>query len=141
MLSSLIAVIERDEKIKELYISKNKKGLYLEAKNMFEEIKDKYGITHWYFILPDGRCFLRVHNEKLSGDQINRYTYKEAKTTKKESSGIELGKTAYALRVVSPYYSNGKLIGYMELGQEIDDFLNVLKTETGDEFSIIVEKK
>ena len=110
------------------------------AEPLFKNLKEKFGITHFYFILPDGHCFLRLHDKKLYGDMINRHTFLKARETQALATGIELGKTAFALRAVMPYSYGGKLIGYVELGEEIDHFLGILKEQTGEEYAIIAHK-
>jgi hypothetical protein len=58
------------------------------------------------------------------------------------SAGKELGRTAFALRVVSPWRdARGRVIGFMELGEEIDHFLTRMKSATGDEFGLVVKKE
>ncbi|MEN8135819.1 MAG: cache domain-containing protein, partial [Thermodesulfobacteriota bacterium] len=77
--------------------------------------------THFYFIEPDKTCFLRVHSPENFGDEITRFTLKKATDTSKISSGIELGSLGtFTLRVVFPWIVNGKLLGYLELGEEIE---------------------
>ncbi|HWR26584.1 MAG TPA: ATP-binding protein, partial [candidate division Zixibacteria bacterium] len=39
------------------------------------------------------------------------------------------------------YYDGSDLIGYVELGEEIDHFLKILKGDTNNEFAIIVDKE
>lgn len=141
ILSSALEVLIQDPKIKEVYLAKDRDKLYNYVSPLFAKLKTQYGITHWYFISPDGKTFLRVHNKDIFDDQINRFTFQKARDTQKITTGIELGKTAYALRVIRPYYDQGKLIGYMELGEEIDHFLKILKGETENDFSIITDKK
>ena len=141
MLSSVLDVIIQDSTIKEIYLKKDREKLYNHAQPLFQKLKGEYGITHWYFILPEGHTFLRVHNKDIYDDEITRFTFWQAKDTGKTGSGIELGKTAYALRVVMPYYNKGELIGYVELGQEIDHFLRILKEETGNEFILVADKE
>jgi hypothetical protein len=140
-MSSTLDVIIQDPKIKEIYLEKDREKLYNHVDGLFEELKIKYGITHWYFILPNGHTFLRIHNKEIYNDEITRFTFENAKKTKSISSGIELGKTAYALRVVVPYYDKGEFIGYIELGQEIDHFLGILKEETENEFMLVANKR
>ncbi len=141
MLSSTLEVIVSDQSIKDIYLEKDREKLYNYVLPLFEDIKSKYGITHWYFILPNGHTFLRVHNKQLYDDEITRFTFYGARDTKEVSSGIELGKTAYALRTVMPYYNEGELIGYVELGEEIDHFLEILSQGTNDEFILAVGKQ
>jgi len=140
LLASTLEVISHDKEIKEIYLSKDREELYKFVLPLFKNLKNNHGITHWYFILPNGTNFIRIHNKEIYGDQINRDTFLKAQETKKLTSGIELGKTAFALRVVMPYYHNNQLIGYIELGQEIEHFLNILKGETTNEFALAVDK-
>lgn len=141
MLSSTLNVIIQDPGIKKIYMEKDREKLYSYTLPLFEKLKGEYGITHWYFILPDGHTFLRVHNKDISDDEITRFTFFEARDTQKVGKGVELGKTAYALRVVMPYYYEGELIGYVELGEEIDHFLRLLEEETGDEIALVAKKE
>ncbi|HEX9398860.1 MAG TPA: cache domain-containing protein [Anaeromyxobacter sp.] len=113
------------------------------AAPIFKDLRTRHNVTHWYFIdpAPARTCFLRVHRPELHDDVINRRTLLGAIRTGDTAAGKELGQTAFALRVVRPFVAQGKLLGYMELGQEIDDFLARMKAETGDEFALVVEKK
>ena len=86
--------------------------------------------------------FLRVHNRPKNNDIITRYTYENAIKSKTFATGLELGKTAFALRVVHPFYDNNKqLIGYMEVGEEIDHFFDHMKASTCDDYMVVVDKK
>ncbi len=147
-LSATLAALLADEKIAALYQQRDRDKLYRYTAPLFEILKNDFQVTHWYFLEPETaapaiaqKCFLRVHNAALYGDVVNRVTYKNAVQTKTFSSGKELGKTAFALRVVHPYYHQGTLIGYMELGQEIDEFLSTMQKMTGDAFALIIDKR
>jgi PAS domain S-box-containing protein len=140
ILSATLEAIVRDPSFKKVYLEKDREKLFDFGQPLFQKLKNKYGITHFYFILPDGHCFVRLHNKEIYGDLITRFTFWEAEETKRMSSGIELGKTAFALRVVSPYYNDGELIGYVELGEEIEHFVEILKSETGNEYGILADK-
>jgi hypothetical protein len=56
-------------------------------------------------------------------------------------AGLELGRTAFALRVVRPWFVDGRLIGYMELAEEVDHFLTAMRSRTGDEYGLLVQKR
>ena len=140
-LSVALEVISQDEAMKQVYLEKDREKMFDYGQPLFQELKDKYMITHFNFILPNGTEFVRLHNKDIYGDEIKRTTFLKAQQTKNVVSGIELGKTAYALRVVMPYYDGSELIGYVEMGQEIDEFLAVIKKDKANEFSLIVEKE
>lgn len=113
------------------------------AAPIFKELKARHKVTHWYFIdpAPARTVFLRVHRPELRGDVVDRQTLLAAVRTGDTAAGKELGQTAFALRTVRPFAPQGKLLGYMELGQEIDDFLQRMKAETGDEYALVVQKR
>ena len=111
------------------------------VRDLYAANRARYGITHFYFIDRDGTCYLRVHKPEQFGDLVTRETFQRARTTGSTSSGIELGKTAFALRVVTPYVRDGRLHGYVEMGEEIDHFDALVKQETGVDVAVLVEKR
>lgn len=139
-LSAITNMFIAEDDFKPLFITRDREGLYKKALPLYTMLNQTYNITHFYFHLPDGTNFLRVHNKELHGDNITRETFKTAAVTGKISSGIELGKTSFALRVVAPYHYENKLIGYVEFGEEIDHFVDFLKRTTHDDYAMIAEK-
>ncbi|CAK0760757.1 hypothetical protein CCP3SC5AM1_280012 [Gammaproteobacteria bacterium] len=124
-----------------LFEIRNRELLYQRVNPLFNILRDSGQITHWYFIEQNGTCFLRVHDPKFYGDQINRATFSQASTTQSPSAGIELGKTAFALRVVVPFKKeNNELLGFLEFAQEIDHFLNEMQLEQGIELAMLAPK-
>lgn len=114
--------------------------LYNYTQNLYAEHK-QLGITHFYFETIDSKIFLRVHQQSNCGDKLARKTYILSKETNSYGSGIEMGKTAFALRVVHPYYDGDKLIGYLEYGEEIAHFTKIMKEQTSNDYATIVSKK
>ncbi|MBM7865985.1 HAMP domain-containing protein [Heliobacterium gestii] len=142
MLSSTLDALMQNPQIAEIYQRRDRDALYAAVSPLFQQLRERYRITHWYFHTPesDRKAFLRVHQKETFDDEIKRITYLKAIETKKTASGLELGKTAFALRVVSPYYQQGQLIGYMELGEEVDHFLGSLKQQSGYEYGMLIKK-
>jgi len=133
--------ISSDNKIKELFINDDVDSLYNHCLPIFNSLNKKFNISHWYFIKPDKTCFLRVHRKEKNGDTINRKTFLNTVETKNVSMGLELGSRALAYRIVIPYYNNKKLIGYLEISQEINHFSELMQKRTGDDFAFIINKK
>ncbi len=141
MLSSTLEALLTNNELRNIYLSNNREDLYNYGQPIFSKLKDEFGITHFYIHSPNGINFIRFHSKDQFGDNITRKTFEEAVQNKGFGSGLELGKTAFALRVVHPYYNGTNLIGYIELGEEIDNFLNVMKKQTGNEFGIFIKKE
>ena len=111
------------------------------VRDLFTANRARYGMTHFYFIDRDGHCYLRVHKPEQYGDLIERETFVRARATGATASGIELGKTAFALRVVTPYVQDRNVLGYVEFGEEIDHFDALVKKETGVDVAVLVDKR
>ncbi len=142
LAATLDALLANDE-LRAAFVARDRAKLLAEAAPLFKTMSERDRITHWYFIEPepDRRAFLRVHRPELSGDRIDRATLRKAIETRDLGAGKELGKTAFALRAVRPWFHQGKLLGYMELAEEIDFFLTAMKARTGDDYGLLVKKK
>lgn len=109
---------------------------------LFAKLKKNFVITHFYLHRPDLVSLLRIHNPKKSGDLITRFTAKEAKRTRKVVSGVELGRFGtLTLRVVKPIFDGNVIVGYLELGKEIDDILATLQSKYAVKLTVTVYKK
>ena len=116
-------------------------GLLASSRSLFERLRHEYGVTHFYFHGPDRVNLLRVHKPSKSGDLINRFTTREAERSEATSSGIELGPLGtFTLRVVRPIVRGTALIGYVELGKEIEEVLAGLHERPGIELALLVSK-
>jgi hypothetical protein len=142
-LSSTLDALLANDEIAAAFVARDRAKLLALCAPLFETIRARDRITHWYFIeAPPARTvFLRVHRPELHGDVVERPTLTNAITSGDMGAGKELGQTAFALRVTRPWLRGGKVIGYMELGEEIDHFLTAMKSRTGDEYGILVKKQ
>lgn len=141
-LGSSIDIMVRNEKMAQIFIERDRDKLFAYAENLFSHIKENNYFTHWYFLNPEPEktCFLRMHSSGKYGDKITRFTFEQSIRTKKKFSGKELGKTAFAIRVVHPWLFKEKLIGYIELGIEIDSYFNRLKKVVEADIGLIIQK-
>jgi len=104
----------------------------------------KQGITNWMFHTPDPdmAVFLRLHNPAKFGDHLNRFMDKEVARTHAMVAGNELAKAGFAVRILRPVYdSRGGVTGYVELGEEIGQFIHTMKSQTGDDYGLLLSKK
>lgn len=109
---------------------------------LFAKMKNESNLTHLYFLDNTRRCILRVHHPEYFGDRITRHTAIEAEQTGKRASGIELGIMGnFTIRVVEPVYAEGKLLGYIELGKEIEDVLQDFYADSEKQIAVTIQKK
>jgi len=142
LASTLDALLAHDD-LRDAFVARDRDRLLAIAAPLFGTMRQHDRITHWYFIEPDPDpvVFLRIHRPELHGDRVERATLQKARETRELGAGKELGQTAFALRAVRPWFHHGKLLGYMELAEEIDHFLGAMKARTGDEYGLLVKKK
>jgi hypothetical protein len=142
LASTLDALLANDD-LRAAFVARDRERLLAAASPLFATMSARDRITHWYFIEPgpEPTVFLRVHRPELRGDVVKRATLRIAAETRELGAGKELGRTAFALRAVRPWFHEGELIGYMELAEEIDHFLGAMKARTGDDYGLLVKKK
>lgn len=141
LYKELILNIQKDTNISNAFLQQDRKKLFLLTKDLYKRLNKKFGITHFYFHGLDEKIFLRVHNPKKHSDTINRFTLNNSTLTNKDSYGIEFGISHNLTnRFVSPYYINSKIVGYLELGEEIDYLTPYLSNVLNAEILIAIEK-
>jgi len=141
LLSAQIDILKKDNNLQKNWLTKNRDALLQAAAPIYSEINAKYNITHFYFVDLDKNCFLRVHNPERFGDYINRVTMNAAVRKGTASSGIELGPLGtFTLRSVHPWYIDGTLAGYIELGKEILHIAPMIKKSLDVDLVFTIDK-
>ncbi|MDF1881413.1 diguanylate cyclase [Sulfurimonas sp. MAG313] len=121
MFSGYLDFIAHDKNIIKLYKTKDRQALYDYTKPILDRLQKQYNISHFYFHTLESKVFLRVHDFKRHSDLIDRDTLFQTVKTKTMTAGIELGVyNTLTLRVVIPWIIEGELLGYIELGEDID---------------------
>lgn len=140
-INSIIDFYAHNENLQNAFLSQNREKLLAAVLPLFQDIRAKYEITHFYFINPERVCFLRVHNPPRHGDYIGRYTMDQAAHTGLASHGIELGPYGtFTLRIVRPWRVGDELIGYIELGREIEHITPAIKKLLDLDLLLFIDK-
>lgn len=142
-LGTALSIITRNEGLRDAFVRGDRTALYNRASTLFAKLRHAHDITHFYFIDKDGRMFLRVQRPTSYGDVVERTTLTRAKHTGHVTEGLELGqKGVFTLRVVEPWRgADGSVVGYIELGMEIDRTLVQLHELTGVDLFLLVDKR
>ncbi|HUL59414.1 MAG TPA: cache domain-containing protein [Anaeromyxobacteraceae bacterium] len=141
-LAAVLDALSADDRYVAAFEARDRAALLAAAEPVFASLRGR-GITHWYFHDPDPPrgVFLRVHRPELHGDSFPRKLVVRAAATGSETRGSELGRTAYALRVVRPWLRAGRTIGYLELGEDVHTVLARMKESTGDDYGLLLVKE
>jgi two-component system NtrC family sensor kinase len=141
LLSSILGLVAKDERLQKAWTAKDRNSLLKLSAPLLKEMGAKHRITHFYFHNPDRTSFLRVYDPDRFDDVVNRFTLLETVRTGQISAGIELGKLGtLTLRVVHPWQINGKIVGYIEMGEEIDHIIEKLHNILDVELYISIYK-
>ena len=141
LLSTILEMVAKDERLQKAWETKDRNFLLQLSTPLLKEMGAKNRITHFYFHNPDRTNFLRVYDPDRFGDVVNRFTLREAVRTGQNSAGIELGKLGtLTLRVVHPWQIKGKIVGYIEMGEEIDHIIEKLHNILDVELYISIYK-
>ncbi len=107
-----------------------------------EELKREYRITHFYFFTPERVCFLRAHQPERHGDTVERSTLIVAEQTGEDAWGVELGPLGtFTLRYVRPWRQDGVLVGFLELGMEIEHLAKQLAKNMHIDYLVAIQKE
>ena len=142
LLAVLCDAICLDRTTQQLWLEGDREKLLEHIMPFYGKMFQTADVTHFYFHTVGGVNFLRAHSPPRFGDKIERKTLLEAQETGKASYGMELGPLGtFTLRYVQPWYIDGKLAGYVELGKEVDSVYRGATELLGGSSAILLNKK
>src|SRR5574340_179121 len=128
VMGALLERITADKALQTALQNRDRERLLADNSGLYEDLRRKYGISHFYFQDSERNNILRVQFPGKIGGRIDRYTTLQAEQTGKIAGGVELGSYGLlSLRVVQPVFSEGRRIGFVELGKGIDVLLSGLR--------------
>lgn len=143
LLGAAMEVLANDRSLRQLLAQRDREQLLQGSTHLFSELKKKYDITHLYFSDPARVNILRVHQPERFGDTLNRSTTLQAQQKNQTSYGVELGPLGtFTLRLVTPWIgTDGKLLGFVELGMEIDHVLREVQQHANVKMLLLIDKQ
>jgi HAMP domain-containing protein len=142
-MSAVLESILSGDAFRSSYTEAGRRVLYAQAQPLFQRMKSEYNFTLWQYNNPEsaGTVFLRMHRPEKFGDPLQRWMYDECVRTKSVVAGKELGHSGFALRVMMPQRDRqGKVLGYVEVGEQIGQFFSVMQTQTGNQYGLALKK-
>ena len=142
IIQSYLDFLTEDTNLQNKFQQENREDLYAYVQKIYKNLNLRNDITHLYFIRLDGSVSLRVHQKNRHSDIIKRHTFLEAQKTLKTSYGLEYGVNKnFTLRVVRPWIVNEELIGYIELGKEVDKIMAILAKQLGLDIYLLIHQE
>jgi len=141
-LGAALEIIAEDEQLRAALENRDRETLLARAQPIFQRLRTKYGITHFYFHDPRRVNLLRVHQPGRYGDTIDRFTALAAERTGKTAHDVELGPLGtFTLRMVEPIRKGDRLLGYIELGEDVGDIIRDLQAVFRVELLVTIDKR
>src|SRR5574343_456716 len=141
-LSWFVARAQNDPLLRQAMERGDTGNLLTLTQSQLHDLAKAFGITHWYFMTPDQRVLLRVHAPSRRGDLIERKTMRDAAVGGAAVSGLEVGAMGtVTLRHVAPWRVGDRLIGYIEMGSDVDWFALQVKRQTGLDVVLALQKQ
>lgn len=141
-LGAALEVIAADTLLRSALAAHDREALLGRALPLFQRLKAEYNVTHFYFHDQHRINILRVHQPNRFNDTIDRFTALGAEKTKALSHGMELGPLGtFTLRAVLPLWEENRLIGYIELGEEVGQIIQDIKDEFDIDFVVYIDKQ
>ena len=111
----------------------NAEHLLADWQPLFERLHREERLTHFAFFDTNRVCLLRVHKPSRRGDVVDSFVLQEAGRTGMAAFGLELWpRDTLSIRVVQPVVRNGVLLGYVEMGCELEEILRQLSAAWPD---------
>jgi HAMP domain-containing protein len=144
--SKMTAVSEAliaNPQVRDAFLARDRGRLLQLTEPLYSQFK-REGITNWMFHTaePNMAVFLRLHNPAKFGDSLNRFFDQEVSRTHSLVKGNELAKAGFAVRIIQPFPdSEGRIVGYLELGEELGQFIHTMKDQTGNDYGLLLNKR
>ena len=142
-MTAVSDVLLVNPQVRDAFAAKDRSRLLDLTAPLYPQLKSE-GITNWMFHTaePDMVVFLRLHNSPKFGDALNRFFDKEVARTHERVTGNELAKAGFAVRIIRPFYdAQGGVTGYVEMGEELGQFIHTMKSQTGSDYGLLLNKK
>jgi len=140
-LSSTAEVIVADRILRKALLEGDPQELRRISEPFFKSMRGDSRLTRLGFLDRERVGLLRLHDPVRKGDLVDRFTVLKAERTRAGVSGLEVGRQgSLLLRVVYPIVVNGELIGYLELGKEVEEVLVALHNFAGCDLAVAIRK-
>lgn len=141
MLATMRAMMT-NQAIERAFRDRDRQALSVQGSSLFASLRDNHRITHLYFTDPDLINLYRFHSPDEFGDQIDRLTTLKARDRQDAVHGLELGALGtLTLRLVMPWRRDGQVLGYLEIGEEIEHLISEIQESLSVDMLVLLDKQ
>jgi len=140
---ALALEVANNPEVQAAFAAKDRERLVEITLPSYQVIDEQFDIPQFQFHLPPATSFLRLHSLDKYGDDLSgfRFTVLAANAEKRAVRGPEIGRAGLGVRGVVPVNYQGRHIGTVEFGTNIDQSLiEELKNEFGYDLQILLSR-
>ena len=142
LMRAVLRAMTSNPAVEAAFLRRDRKGLARQGAPLFATLRADHRITHLYFTGPDLVNVYRLHSPGEFGDEINRMTTLRARDLGDTVHGLELGPLGtLTLRLVAPWRRDGNVLGYLEIGEEIEHLIEEIRDSLSVDLLVLVEKR
>jgi signal transduction histidine kinase len=142
LMQAVLRSMMGNHAIETAFATRNRGALMQETGPLFQTLRTDHRITHLYFTGPDLVNVLRLHSPAEFGDTINRTTMHQAREREEAMHGLELGPLGtLTLRLVMPWQRGDEILGYLEIGEEIEHLVVEIRDSLSVDLLVLVDKR
>ena len=142
--ADMATLIAQSAEAKAAMVAHDRERLMQMYGDSFKYLKKEQGFKQFHFHGPDNVTIYRVHKPKLFGDDLTNIRRDVARSnqSKKPVLGLSSGKSGIGLRGVVPAFIDGRHIGAVEVGRDLDaNFVSDFKASYGVDSVIHLQDK
>lgn len=142
LMQAVLRTMMDNPDIEAAFARRDREALKREAGPLFEALRSDHRITHFYFNGPDLVNLLRLHSPGEFGDLIDRATTIKARERGEAIHGLELGPLGtLTLRLVMPWRGKDGILGYLEIGEEVEYLVEEIRDSLSVDLFVLVDKR
>ena len=141
MFATLDALEQKDE-LRQAFAARNRGDLLRMASPLLDMLRRDSHISHLNFVLPDGRKFLATHSPHSPILPTTNPVLQAVVQSGKPAYGVRLGQDGFlGLRAAMPWKADGHLIGYLEMGGDVEQIIQEVADTLQLRMMVFIHKK
>lgn len=141
LMRAILLAMMADERVEAAFRNRDRQALARRGGALFESLRANHHITHLYFTGPDLVNVYRMHSPGEYGDTIHRQTILRAREQEEPVGGLELGPLGtLTLRLVLPWRHDEQVVGYLEIGEEVQHLIGEIRDSLAVDLLVLVDK-
>jgi len=141
MMRAVLRTLLDNHHVETALAARDRGAMLEQTSALFEDLRRDHRLTHLYFDDPELVNLLRLHSPQEYGDVIKRTTATLARQRGQAVSGLELGPLGtLTLRTVVPWRRDGRTLGYIEIGEEIEHIVEEVHDNLLVDMFVLIDK-